>query len=172
MCSHNWWDSVANRSSSLAFADFGIFSSRIICFFWYDRLSASSCASRDRSERCCWLRSREDWHIIHTASITIWSEAFCPAVFPPSLEQSRIGAKFTASVLIIPRISLPCQVHLCNESMGSEKCWRPGYCGTDVNRLSTWSFKFLASRYLSSQRNKSWTQPRSSWCNWSGCERR
>jgi hypothetical protein len=64
------------------------------------------------------------------------SEAFSTTVFPSYLQQSRIGAQFTASVLIIPQISLPCQVPHLDESNGLEKCWRLEYRGTDVNRLS------------------------------------
>jgi len=68
--------------------------------------------------------------------ITISSVAVSAAVSSSPLEQTRIGLQFTASVLIIPRISLPCLVLLLKESNGLEQCWRPGYRGTDVNRLS------------------------------------
>ena len=64
------------------------------------------------------------------------SEADSAALIPTSLEQTRIGVQFTASVQIILRIYFPCQVPLFKESNGLEKCWRPGYCGTDVNRFS------------------------------------
>jgi len=168
-CSHKWWDSLANSSSTLAFTDFDIFWSRKAPFFLYNRFSASSSAARVRSEWFCWLTSRENSHNARTAPITISSEADSAAVFLASWEQSRIGAQFTASVLIMPRISFPCQELLVIESNGLEKRLRPRYRGTDVNWLSNWSLTFLAFRYLSSQCNKSLTKPRSSWCNSSGC---
>ena len=34
LCSHDWWDSVVKRSLTLAFAEFDIFSSWKIHFFW------------------------------------------------------------------------------------------------------------------------------------------
>jgi len=171
-CSRKWWDSLGNWSSTVAFADFDIFWSRKAPFLLSNRFSASSSAARDRSEWFCWLTSRENSHNTRTAPITISSEAVSAAVFPASWEQSRIGAQFTASVLIMRRNCFPCQEPLFIESNGSGKCWRPGYHGTDVNRLSNWSLIFLAFRYLSSQCNKSLTKPRSSWCNSSGCQRR
>jgi len=126
---------------------------------------------KDRSEWCCWLTSRENSHNAHTDSITIRLEAVSAAVFPASWEQSWIAAQFTASVLIIPRISLPCQVTFFHQSIGLVKCLRLGYHNLDVNWLSNWSLTFLAFRYLSSQCNKSLTKPRSSWCNSSGCHK-
>jgi len=136
------------------------------------RFSASSTAVRDRSESFCWQTSRENSHNACTAPITISSEAVSAGVFPSSLQQSRIGAQFIASDLIMPRSYFPCQELLFIGSNGLEKCWRPGYPGTDVNRLSNWFFTFLAFRYLSSQCNNSLTRPKSSWCNSSGCQRR
>jgi len=117
-CSHNWWDSLANRSFTLAFADFDIFCTRKIPFFWQNCVNASSSTLRDRSEWFCWLRSRENSHNVRTAPFTISSETFSTVVFPASWERSIIEAQFTASVLIIPRISLPSQVPLFNESNG------------------------------------------------------
>ena len=170
-CCRNWWNSQANCSSTLAFADFDIFSSRNAPFFLYNRFSALSSAVRDRSEWLCWLTSRENSHDAHTAPITISSEAVSATAFPSSLEQSRIGAQFTASVLIMPRISFPFQELLFSEWNGIEKRWRPGYHGTHVNRLFNWSSIFLALRYLSSLWNMSLNKPKSSWCNSSGCQR-
>jgi hypothetical protein len=86
------------------------------------------------------------------------------------LEQSRIGVQYTASVLIMPRITSPCQELLFIELNGYGKCWRCGYRGTDVYQLSNWSLTFLAFRYLCSQCNKSLTKPKSSWYNSSGCQ--
>ena len=171
-CSCKRSDSLANSSSTLAFADFDMFSSRKASIFLKNRFSASSSAVRDRSEWFCWLTWRENSHNAHTAPITISSEAVSAIVFPPSWEQSRIEAQFTASVRIMPRISFHCQEPHFIESSGLEKCWSPGYRGTDVNRLSNWYLRFLAFRYLSSQCNKSLTKPKSSWCNSSRCQRR
>jgi hypothetical protein len=67
--------------------------------------------------------------------MTISSEAVSAGDFLSSLE-SRFGAKFTPRILIMPRISLPSQKMLFFELNGLEKRWRPGYRGTDVNRLS------------------------------------
>ena len=78
----------------------------------------------------------------------------------------------TASVLIMHQICFPSQELLFIQSNRLWKHWRPRYCGTDVNQLSNWFFTFLAFRYLSCQRNKSLTKPKSSWCNSSGCQRR
>jgi len=91
-------------------------------------------AVRERSEWFCWLTSRKNWHDAHTAPIAISSEAVWATVFLSSLEQSRIGAQFTASAVILPQISFPCQELRFTKSNGLEKCWRSGYCGTDVNQ--------------------------------------
>jgi len=171
VCSHHLWDSLANWFATLAFAVFGIFCSRKALFLLKNRFSASCSAVRDRLEWFCWLTSRENSHNTRTSPITISSEAISATVFPPSWEQSRIGAQFTASVLIMPQMSFPCQEPLLIESNGVEKRWKPGYRGTNVNRLSNWALTFLAFRYLSSQCNKSLTKPRSSWWNSSGCQR-
>jgi len=124
----------------------------------------------DNSEWCSWLTIRENSHNARTAPITSSSEAVSTAVFLSSLEPSRFGAQFTASVLIMPWIPLPCQELLFIESNGLEKRCRHGYRGTNANRLSNWFLTFLALRYLSRQRNKSLTKPRYSWCNSSGCQ--
>ena len=68
--------------------------------------------------------------------MTISLEAFSAAVLPTSLVQTTIRAQFTASVLMILLFSLHCLVPHFNESDGLEKCWRPAYRGTDVNRMS------------------------------------
>jgi len=172
ICSPKWWDSLANGSSILAFADFDIFWSRMAPYFLCNCFCASSSAARDRSEWFCWLTSWENSHNTRIAPITILTEAVSTALFPASWEQARIGAQFTTSGLIMPRISFPCQEQLFIESNGLEKSWRPGYRGTDVNWLSNWSLRLLALRFLSSQCNKSLTKPRSSWCNSSGCQSR
>jgi len=52
-CSHNRQDSLANRSSTMAVADFDIFCSQKMPFLWYIHLSASSSALRDRSKWFC-----------------------------------------------------------------------------------------------------------------------
>jgi len=169
-CCRNWWDSPVNSSASLAIADFDIFCSRIAPFFLYTRLSSSSSAVRDTSQWFCWLTSRENSHKAHPAPITISSEAVSAAVFLSSLEQSRIGAKFNASVLIMSQIVFPRQEVLFIESNGLKKRWRPGYRGTNVIRLSSWTLTYLAFRYFSSQCNKSLTKPKSSWCNTWGCQ--
>jgi len=49
------------------------------------------------------------------------------------LEQSSGGEQFTASVMIMPLISVPSQELLFIEFNGFEKHWRPGYCGTNGN---------------------------------------
>jgi len=169
ICLHNWWNSVANGSSTVTFTDFNIFWSQNILFFWQNPLSASSSALRDRSERFCSPTSRENSHDACTAPVTIASEAALAAVSPSSLEQTRIGMQFTECALIIQQVSLPCHAMLFNESNGLGKCWRPGYHGTDVNWLSNSLLTFLSLRYLSSQCNQSLTKPRSGWCNWSDC---
>jgi len=46
-CPHNWWDSLANCSSSWAFADFDIVCSHIVPFVQYIGMSASSSTLRD-----------------------------------------------------------------------------------------------------------------------------
>ena len=171
-CSCNWWDSVANWSSTLAVADFDIFCSRKVPFIRGNHFSASSSSLRARSEWFRCLTIRQNSHNAHTTPITISMEAVSTEAFRSSLEQSRIGAQFTASVRIIPQISLHFDVPLHNEWNGLGKCWRAGYHGTNVNRLSNWSWTFLAFRYLSRQCNKSWTKHRSNWCNSSGCQRR
>jgi len=63
-------------------------------------------------------------------------KAVYDTVFQSSLEQITSEAQFTASVLIIPQISLLCQVPLFNESHGVAMCWRPGDRVTYVNLLS------------------------------------
>ena len=171
-CSRNWWDTVANCSSTLAFADLDIFCCRKAPFFLWNRFSASSSAVRDRSEWFGWLTSRGNSHNAHTAPITILSEGVSATVFSTSLEQSRMGAQFPASDLIMPRISFPCHELLFIKSNSLERFWRPRYRGTDVNRLSNWSLTLLAFRYLSSQCNKSLTKPKTSCCDSSGCQRR
>jgi len=170
-CSHNSWDSLANSSSTLAIADFNIFSSWKAPFALQNLFSAPSSVARDRSEWFRWLTSRENSHNAHTAPILNSSEAVSTAVFQACWQQSRIGAQFTASVLIMPQLSFPGQELIFNESNGVKKRWRPGYRGTDGIRLSNWSLTFPAFRYLSSQCTKSLTKPRSSWCNSSGCQR-
>jgi len=134
--SHNRWDSHANRSSTLAVTDFDIVCTRNIPFFCQSRLSALSGVLRDRFEWFCWLTSRENSPNARTAPIAISLEAVSTAVFPSSLAQTRIGAQFTASVLMIRQIFLTCGVPVFKESAGFGKCWRPGYRGTDVNWLS------------------------------------
>jgi hypothetical protein len=47
--------------------------------------------------------------------------AVSAGVFPSSLEQSKIGAQFTAGVLIMPRITLPFHEQLFIESNALEK---------------------------------------------------
>jgi len=169
-CFRNCSDSVANCSFTSAVADFNIFRSRKApVFFWYC-FSASSSAVRDRSGWFCWLTSRENSHNARTAPITISSEAVSAGVYLSFLEQSKIGVHFTASVLNMPQISLPYQELLFIESNCLEMYWRPGYYGTDVNRLSNWSLTFLAFWYLISQFNKSLTKPKINWCNSSGCQ--
>ena len=81
----------------------------------------------------CWFTGGENSQNARTAPIPIPSMAVSPAVFPSSGEQSRIGAQFTASVLMMPLMSFPCQKPLFNEWNGLGKYWRPGYHGTDVN---------------------------------------
>jgi len=169
-CSRKWWDPLANSSCTLAFGEFHIFWSRKAPLVLYNHFSASSTAARVRSEWFRWLTSRENSHNARSAPITISSEAVSTPVFPASWEQSRIGAQFTASGLIMPRISFPCQDPLFIESNGSEKHQTPGYRRTDVNQLSNRSLSFPASGYLSSQCNQSLTKARSSWCNSSGCQ--
>jgi len=168
----NWYDSLANTSSTLAFADFNIFWTGKAPFLFENRFSASFSAVRHRSEWFCWLTSRESSYNAQAASITMLSDAVSTAVFPPSWEQSGTWKQFTASVLMVPQILFPCQEPYFDESNGLEKCWRPWCHGTDVNRLTHWSLTFLAFRYLSSQCNKYLTKPRSSWCNSAGYERR
>jgi len=114
-CSCSWWDPVANRSPTLDFADFDIFCSPKLCFFWCNPLSALSIAVMDRSEWVSRLTSRENSHNARPAPTAISSEAVSAAAFLSSLEQTRIGAQLTASVLIISLILLPCQVPLFNE---------------------------------------------------------
>jgi len=169
-CSCNWWDSIANCSSTLAFTDFDIFWCWKVPFFMETQFSASSSTVRDRSELFCWLTIRENSHNARTPPITISSEAVSAAVFPSSSKQSRIGAQSTDNVLIMPQICLPCQQLLFIESNSVEKPWRPGSRGTDVNQFSNQSLIFLTFRYLSNQCNKSLTKPTSSWWNWSGCQ--
>jgi len=64
--SRNWWDSLANISSTLAFADFDIVWSRKAPCFLKNHFSTSSSAARDRSEWFCWLTSRENSHNART----------------------------------------------------------------------------------------------------------
>jgi len=172
ICTRKWSDSLANGSGTVAFADIDIVCSRMAPFFLWNPFRVSSSAARDRSEWFCWLTRGENSHNACTAPITISSEAVSAALFPAFWERSWIGAQCTASVLIMPQISFPWQEPLFIESNGFERRWRPGYRGTDVNRLSNWSFTSLAFRYLSSQCNKPSTKPRSSWCISSGCQRR
>jgi len=169
-CSRDWWDSIAKCSFTLAFADIDIFWSWQATFFFWNPFSASSSAVRDRSVWCCWLPSRENSHNAPFDPITISSEAVSTGVFRSSLQQSRIGVQFIASVLIMPWFSSPCQELHFVESSRLEKDWSAGYRGNDVYQLSNWSLTFLAFRYLSSQCNKFLTKLKSSWCNSSGCE--
>jgi len=169
-CARNWWNSVANSSFILAFEDFDIFWSQKAPCPLYNCFNASSSAVRDRSEWFCWLTSRKNSRNARTAPITISSAAVSAGAFQSYLEQSRIAGQFTASVLILHWISLPCQELLLIESNGIDKCWRLWYRASDVNRLSNWSLTFLAFRYLISQCNNSLTKPRSSWWNLSGCQ--
>jgi len=134
-CLRNWWDSVANRLLTLAFTDFNIFCSHKIHVFWYNHWSVLSSTWTDRSNWFCWLTSIDNAHGGCTGSITSSSQDFCGEVFPSSLEQWWIGAKLTASILIIPQISSLCQVPHCKDLNGSGKCWSPGYCGTDANQF-------------------------------------
>ena len=82
----NCWDSVANWSSTLAFADFDIICCRNIAFFWWNRCSAASSSLSDRSESFCWPTSRDYSHNALTAPSTISSEAVSAAVYLSSLE--------------------------------------------------------------------------------------
>jgi len=104
-CACNWWKSLVNSSFTLAFADFDIFWSWKALFFMSTHFCASSSAVRDRFEWFCWLTSRENSHNACTAPNTISSKAVSAGVLLSSLEQSRIGAQFTASDLIMPRIA-------------------------------------------------------------------
>jgi hypothetical protein len=82
------------------------------------------------------MTSRENSHNALTAPVTISSEAVSATVFPASWELSRIGAQFTASVLIMPWTSFLCQEPFLIASKGLGKRWRPGYRGNVVNQLS------------------------------------
>jgi len=108
---HNWRDSVAHRSSTLAFEHFNIFCSQHIPFFRYNHWSELCSALRDRFQWLCWLTRRENSHNARTAPITISSDAFSAAVFTSTLEESRIGTQLTARVLIIPWISYLARCH-------------------------------------------------------------
>ena len=77
-CAHNWWDSLANCFSTLAFTDFDIFCFRNAPFGLQNCFSALSSAVRDRSEWFCWLTSRENSHNARTTQITISSGLFQP----------------------------------------------------------------------------------------------
>jgi hypothetical protein len=134
ICSRNRWDSLASSSSTWAFTDLDIFCSVNAPFFLLNRFIASFSAVRNRSEWFCWLTSREKSHHARTAPITISSEAVSVNLFPSALRLSTIGAYFTVSDLIMPRISLPCPGLHFTEWNGVEKCWRPRHRGIDVNR--------------------------------------
>ena len=171
-CSSKWWDSLANSSSTWAFPDFDIFKSREAhCCVW-NHFTASSTSARNWSKWFCSLTSTENSHNARTTSFARSSEAVTATDYPASSEQSTSGAEFTASVLFMLRISFPSQELLFIKSDGVEKHWRPGYWGTDVNWFSNWSLTFQGFRYLRSQCNKSFTKPRSSWCNSSCCQKR
>jgi len=89
--SWNWWNSVANSSSSLDFAPYDIAWSHKAPRIEFNGFRASSSAVRDWSELFYWLTRRESCHNGHTAPIAISSEAVSTAVFLSSLEHSRIG---------------------------------------------------------------------------------
>jgi len=153
LCSRNQWHSLADHSSTVAFTVVNIFYSQKAPFFWGNAFSASSSIGRDRLEWFCWLTCRENSNNACTAHITISSEVLFATVFPSSLEHSTIGAQITARVLIMSRMSFPCQELLFHTLNGIEKHWKPRSCGTDVNLLSNRSSTFLAFRYLSRQCN-------------------
>jgi len=148
-CARNGRDSSGNFSSTLAFANFDIVCLWKLPIFIMNHSSPTSGASTDISVWFSWQTHEENSQNARTALITISSEAVSTAVFPSSLDQTRIGVQFTASVLTILHVSIPCQVPLFNESNGLEKHWRPGYGGTNVNQLSNWSLTFQHFRYLS-----------------------
>jgi len=127
--------------------------------------STTSSALRDRLEWLCWLTSREKSHNTHTAPITMSSEAVSATLFPSTLEQTSSGVQSAESILIMPQISCPYQLTLFGELNGLEKCWRAGYCGTNVNPLPKWSLTFLTFRNLCSKCNKSLIKTKSSWGN-------
>jgi len=120
----------------------------------------------------CRLTSRQNSHSVHTAPITISSEAVCTTVSRSSLEQTSIGVQFTPSVLIFPGISLAGPVLLFNQSNPSYLHVRTDSHDTDVNQLSNRSLRFLDFSYLNSLCNMSITRPRSSRCNSSDCQGR
>ena len=169
-CYPNRWDSLANCLFTMCFTDIEILCSRKAPVFLENCFSASSSGHRDSSVSFCWLTSRENWHNACPTPITISLEAVSTAVFSSSFKQSRIGVHFTPSVQIIPLISFPFWEPLFHESNGSEKGWRPGSHGTDVNCLWNWSLTPLVFMYLSSQCNTYLLKPRSSWFNSSGYE--
>jgi len=170
ICSRNWWSSLANSSSTLNFGEFDIFYSPKAPISFHNPFCVWPSAVRDRSEWFCGLTSGEKIHYACIAPITIASEADSAADFQSSLEKSRIRAQFTSSLLMMPRISSPCQELLVIESNDLGNHCRGEYHGTDVNRVSNSSLTFLAFRYLSSQCNKAWTKPKSSWCDSSSCQ--
>jgi len=79
------------------------------------------------------------------APIAISLEAVSTEVSLSSLQHIRFGAHFTAGDLIMPRISLTCQELVFTETDGLENRWRPGSCGTDVNRLPNCCSNFQLS---------------------------
>jgi len=168
-CSYNKWDFLANFSSTLAFTDANIFSFQIEHFFYLNSFRESSSTVRDGRKRFCWRTSRENSHTSHSIPIAISLEDISAIVFLSLFMLLRIGVQLTTSVLIMQRIMSCYQQLLFTELNTSELRGKPGSSGTHVTWLLKSSSKFLAYWYLSRQYNMSLTQPKSSWCNSSGC---
>jgi len=132
----------SNCSFSLAIAHCDIFCVWHAPCIWKHCLSTWSRALRDRSERFCWLTSREYPLNASTATITSSLAAVSATRFVSSSELTRNGVKVTPCVLIPPRMYWLCQVQLFNESNGSVKFSKPGYHETCVNWLCNWSLTF------------------------------
>ena len=92
LCPCNWWDSLGNNSSTLAWIEFDIVCSWKIPFVLYHRYSVLSFAICDRFEWFCQLTSTKNSHNACTVPITMSLEGVAATtVVPSSLERSRIG---------------------------------------------------------------------------------
>jgi len=170
ICNLSWWDSVANCLCTLASMDINISCYQKPFDSGNNPLSVFSGSLRDWSKWFCWVTSRETLQNSHTAPMTMISETMSASVVSPFLGQTSLGVLFTSSVVIIPWISFACLELLCNKSSCLEKRCRPWYQGTYVNQLSNWSLMSLTFTNFSRQFNMSFTNPRSSWYNSSGCQ--